>query len=182
MVPGARATSTSGPIRPALKPKRHLWQTPAHMTGAELQTENVAHLIQLALGPVFLISGVGITLSMMTQRLARIVDRARTLEEKREELADDKLRKRIDRDLRVILRRARYINSAIALGTVSALLTALVVTLLFASEFTPMRVGGIIAIMFVSSMLCLSTAFLMFLVEVRIATKSLRIGVSKHEP
>ena len=44
----------------------------------DLQTENVAKLIQLALGPVFLISGVGITLSMLTQRLARIVDRART--------------------------------------------------------------------------------------------------------
>ena len=41
------------------------------MTGVDLQTENVAHLIQLALGPVFLLSGVGITLSMLTARLAR---------------------------------------------------------------------------------------------------------------
>ena len=54
------------------------------MTGIDLQTENVAKLIQLALGPVFLISGVGITLSMLTNRLARIVDRARTLETQRE--------------------------------------------------------------------------------------------------
>src|SRR4249920_2494986 len=60
------------------------------MTGVDLQTENVAHLIQLALGPVFLISGVGITLSMLTQRLARIVDRARTLEEKREATSSEK--------------------------------------------------------------------------------------------
>jgi hypothetical protein len=124
------------------------------MTGVDLQTENVAHIIQLALGPVFLLSGVGITLSMLTQ---------------------------IDRDLRVILRRARYINSAIALCTTSALLTALVVTLLFASAFTPMSVGGVIAVMFVASMVCLSTAFLMFLIEVRIATNTLRIGVQKHE-
>ena len=151
------------------------------MTGVDLQTENVAHLIQLALGPVFLISGVGITLSMLTTRLSRIVDRARTLEDKREETVAHEKRKGIDRDLRVILKRARYINSAIALCTVSALFTALVVTLLFASAFTPMSVGAIIAIMFVSSMVCLSTAFFMFLIEVRIATKALRIGVHKHD-
>ncbi|HEV7609833.1 MAG TPA: DUF2721 domain-containing protein [Steroidobacteraceae bacterium] len=152
------------------------------MTGVDLQTENVAHLIQLALGPVFLISGVGITLSMLTQRLARIVDRARTLETQRESTSNEKKLAHIDEDLRFILRRARYINSAIALSTVSALFTALVVTLLFASEFTPMSVGGIIAIMFVASMVSLTTAFFMFLIEVRIATKSLRIGVHKHEP
>ena len=152
------------------------------MTGVDLQTENVAHLIQLALGPVFLISGVGITLSMLTQRLSRIVDRARTLEDRRE----------------VTTRRAqaqasstRTCASSCAVPatstapsrcrTTSALLTALVVTLLFASEFTPMRVGGVIAIMFVASMVCLSTAFLMFLIEVRIATNTLRIGVQKHD-
>ena len=153
----------------------------APMTGVDLQTENVAHIIQLALGPVFLLSGVGITLSMLTQRLSRIVDRARTLEDRREVTNSEPKLKVIDKDLRVILRRSRYINSAIALCTTSALLTALVVTLLFASAFTPMSVGGVIAVMFVASMVCLSTAFLMFLIEVRIATNTLRIGVQKHD-
>jgi hypothetical protein len=148
------------------------------MTGIDLQTENVARLIQLALGPVFLISGVGITLSMLTQRVARIVDRARSLEGRRESTTAEKTLAHIDEDLRVIFRRVRYINSAIALCTTSALLTALVVTLLFASEFTPMGVGGVIAGMFVAATACLALAFLMFLIEVRIATKALRIG--KH--
>ena len=147
----------------------------------DLQTENVAKLIQLALGPVFLISGVGITLSMLTQRLARIVDRARTLEDQREATSSEKKLATIDGDLRVIFRRARYINIAIALGTTSALLTALVVTLLFASEFVPLGVGGAIALMFVGSMAFLSSAFLMFLLEVRIAINTLRIGVQKHD-
>jgi CBS domain containing-hemolysin-like protein len=151
------------------------------MTGVDLQTENVAHIIQLALGPVFLLSGVGVTLSMLTQRLSRIVDRARTLEDRREATSNEARLKIIDKDLRIILRRARYINGAIALSTISALLTALVVTLLFASAFTPMSVGAVIAIMFVASMVSLSTAFLMFLIEVRIATNTLRIGVQKHD-
>jgi hypothetical protein len=146
----------------------------------DLQTENVAKLIQLALGPVFLISGVGITLSMLTQRLARIVDRARKLEEQREETNSAKKLETIDLDLKVIFRRARHINVAIALCTTSAFLTALVVTLLFASEFVPLGVGGIIAIIFVASMVCLSSAFLLFLFEVRIATNALRIGTHQN--
>jgi CBS domain containing-hemolysin-like protein len=146
------------------------------MTGVDLQTENVAHLIQLALGPVFLISGVGITLSMLTARLARIVDRARTLEDRREALTDPARIADIDQDLRYIVRRTRYINGAIIMSTLSAFFTALVVTLLFASAFSPLNVGAIIAILFVVSMLGLVTSFAMFLVEVRIATRSLRIG------
>jgi hypothetical protein len=146
----------------------------------DLQTENVAKLIQLALGPVFLISGVGITLSMLTQRLARIVDRARKLEEQREETNSAKKLETIDLDLKVIFRRARHINVAIALCTTSAFLTALVVTLLFASEFVPLGVGGVIAIIFVASMVCLSSAFLLFLFEVRIATNALRIGTHQN--
>jgi len=142
----------------------------------DLQTENVAKLIQLALGPVFLISGVGITLSMLTQRLARIVDRARKLESDRDETTHEKKLANIDEELKVIFRRARHINAAIALSTASALFTTLVVTLLFASEFVPLAVGVVIAILFVASMGCLSTAFLVFLLEVRIATKALRIG------
>jgi hypothetical protein len=146
------------------------------MTGIDLQTENIARLIQLALGPVFLLSGVGITLSMLTQRLARIVDRARTLEEQLERATDETRLKRIQKDLRAIWRRTRYINSAIALSTISALLTTIVVTLLFASEFTRMAVGVVVAIFFSAAMICLSTAFLMFLIEVRIAVNTLRIG------
>jgi hypothetical protein len=146
------------------------------MTGIDLQTETVARLIQLALGPVFLISGVGITLSMLTTRLARIVDRARTLEDRREHAQEDSRIAHIDEDLRFIVRRSRYINSAILLSTMAAFFTAIVVTLLFASEFFRLRAGGVIALMFVSSMVCLTLAFLMFLIEVRIATKSLRIG------
>ncbi len=152
-----------------------MWQTRA-MFGIDLQTENVAKLIQLALGPVFLLSGVGITLSMLTARLARIVDRARALEDRRDAATDTAKVVAIDEDLKFIVRRTRYINSAIALSTTSAFLTALVVTMLFASAFSPLNIGVAIAATFVASLACLSLSFLMFLIEVRIATRSLRIG------
>ena len=152
------------------------------MIGVDLQTENVAHLIQLALGPVFLISGVGITLSMLTQRLARIVDRARTLEDQtRADHRRGQAQASSTKTCKSILRRSRYINSAIALCTTSALLTTLVVTLLFASEFSPSAWAPSSPSCSWASMACLSTAFLMFLIEVRIATNTLRIGVQKHD-
>lgn len=150
------------------------------MTGIDLQTENIAKLIQLALGPVFLLSGVGITLSMLTQRLSRIVDRARTLEDQRERTTEEGRLKRIDKDLKAIFRRTKYINGAIALSTVSALLTTLVVTILFASEFTPIAAGIVVAVLFSAAMICLSLAFLMFLIEVRVAINTLRIGEHKY--
>jgi hypothetical protein len=146
------------------------------MTGVDLETAHVATLIQQALGPVFLISGVGITLSMLTARLARIVDRARTLEDRREATTDQARIADIDQDLRYIVRRTRYINGAIIMSTLSAFFTALVVTLLFASAFLPLNVGVFIAVLFVLSLLGLVTSFAMFLIEVRVATRSLRIG------
>jgi hypothetical protein len=139
--------------------------------------QDVAHLIQSAVGPVFLISGVSVTLNVLTSRLARAVDRARGLERDRSAAdANDARRGSIDAHLAVLARRARLINAAITLCTISALLTTFVVVLLFADAFVPLNFDGYVAAMFVASMLCLAAAFLVFLIEVRIATAALRIG------
>jgi CBS domain containing-hemolysin-like protein len=135
---------------------------------------DVAHVIQSALAPVFLISGVGVMLGVLTNRLARIVDRARVWEaeaEKEEHRAAD-----LDERLQVLARRARYISSAITMCAVSALLVALVVVALFANAFLAFNLSALIAILFVAAMLTLTAAFLVFLIEVRIATSAIRIG------
>jgi Protein of unknown function (DUF2721) len=135
---------------------------------------DVAHVIQSALAPVFLISGVGVMLGVLTNRLARIVDRARVWEteiEKASHRAPD-----LDVRLEALARRARYINSAITMCAVSALLVALVVVALFANAFLAVDLSGLIAILFVAAMLALTGAFLAFLIEVRIATATIRIG------
>jgi hypothetical protein len=135
---------------------------------------DVAHVIQSALAPVFLISGVGVMLGVLTNRLARIVDRARVWEaeaEKETERAAD-----LEARLQVLARRSRYISTAITMCAVSALLIALVVVALFANAFLAVNLAGLIAILFVSAMLALTGAFLWFLIEVRIATAAIRIG------
>jgi len=135
---------------------------------------DVAHVIQSALAPVFLISGVGVMLGVLTNRLARIVDRARVWENEAERETERSAD--LQERLQVLARRARYISSAITMCAISALLVALVVVALFANAFLAVQLSALIAILFVAAMLALTGAFLAFLIEVRIATAALRIG------
>jgi hypothetical protein len=135
---------------------------------------DIAHLIQSALAPVFLLSGVGVTLSVMTGRLARAVDRARHLEELLTRHPADA--RQIHDDLRVLQRRTRYIHAAITMCGCSAVLIALVVITLFANAFFGSGFAGTIALLFVGAMLFITGAYIAFLVEVRLATRNLRIG------
>lgn len=142
---------------------------------AALAVTDVTHAMQLALGPVFLLNGVGVLLSMLTSRLARIIDRARNLEKNLHE-AGEAERNEIQRVLRFTSRRARLVNRAITLGTVAALLVALVVALLFAAAFVTFPTAPVIAVLFVICMGALVGALLCFLIEVRMATEALRFG------
>ena len=147
------------------------------MNAAAVQATDVAHLIQVALTPIFLISAIGVTLNVLTSRLSRIVDRARVMESQ----ASHPDYKAEGRDLHAALgvleRRARYIYAAITLITLSALFIALVVVMLFVNAFAHWDLAAFIAIMFILSMLALASALTAFLIEVRIATTTLRIGI-----
>ncbi len=138
---------------------------------------DIAHLIQVALTPIFLISAIGVTLNVLTSRLARIVDRARAMEKELQEPDYSGAGRDLNAALQVMARRASYMNGAITLITISALFIALVVTMLFVNAFLRWDLSSFIAIMFIFSMLSLAAALLAFLIEVRIATKTLRIGL-----
>jgi hypothetical protein len=138
---------------------------------------DIAHLIQSSVAPVFLLSGVAATLGVLTNRLARIVDRARALEA---QLAGHPSEApHLHGDLAVLARRADYINIAISLSTIAALLVALVVVTLFANAFFASELSVAIALLFVGAMVSLSAAYIAFFVEVRIAVASLRIGIRR---
>jgi CBS domain containing-hemolysin-like protein len=138
---------------------------------------DIAHLIQVALTPIFLISAIGVTLNVLTSRLARIVDRARAMEDRL--LHPDYVQdgRDLHAQLKVMARRSRWINAAIILITLSALFIALVVVMLFVNAFLRYELSAVIAGMFIMSMLTLAAALLAFLIEVRIATTTLRIGI-----
>ena len=138
------------------------------------ETIDIAHVIQAAIAPVFLLTGVASMLGVLTNRLARIVDRARALETRL--TAHPGSAEQLHTDLAVLARRARYINVAISLCAIAALLVALVVVTLFANAFLGVQLGGVIALLFVGAMLVLSAVFVTFFIEIRYATAALRIG------
>ncbi len=141
---------------------------------------DIVHLIQSAVAPVFLLSGVAATLGVLTNRLARIVDRARALEDRIENRPGSV--HKLHHDLEVLARRSRYINAAITMSALSALLVALVVIALFANAFFDARLAATTALLFVGAMLFLIGAFGAFLIEVRIATATLRFVAAPQTP
>jgi CBS domain containing-hemolysin-like protein len=147
------------------------------LSALSVQSADIAHLIQVALTPIFLISAIGVTLNVLTSRLARIVDRARAMESELRRPDYQAGERDLHAALGVLARRARYINAAITLITLSALFIALVVVMLFVNAFAHWDLAAFIAIMFILSMLALAGAFTAFLIEVRIATTTLRIGI-----
>jgi hypothetical protein len=135
----------------------------------------IAHVIQLAVAPVFLLSGIAAMLAVMTNRLARIVDRARALEI--EHLgAPAELRDWIGRELVPLSRRARLVGVAITLCTVTALLVCAVIVILFLGAFLHFDPYVPVALTFIAAMLAFFVGLLAFLREVLMATASLRIG------
>ena len=140
-----------------------------------LHVAGVAPVIQAAVAPVFLLAGVATTLNVLATRIARIIDRARLMEDRlpaaTADHADD-----LHGRLRVLSRRATLINRAIALCVLCGLLVSLVVAALFVSALLGIDLALPIAIAFVVALLSFAAALLHFLREVFIATASLSFG------
>lgn len=143
----------------------------------------VAQIIQLAVAPVFLLAGVGAFLNVCALRLARIVDRARTVQpavlQTRGSEHDEAVR-----ELRVLDRRMWLVSWAIFLTVLSAVLVCAVVVLLFAGGLTGAHVGTAISLLFIGSMVSLAIGFALFLFETRFALRNVRIErhILDHQP
>ena len=144
----------------------------------EAATPNVVHVIQLAVAPVFLLSGVGVILTVLTNRLARIIDRARLLEDRLHNQAAEHLAE-MNTELSLLAHRAWMVNLALTLSTSCALLVCLVIALLFVGSALGIDLGTVISIMFVTAMACLVGGLTIFLREIYLGTASLRIGRRK---
>jgi hypothetical protein len=138
------------------------------------QIAAVAHVIQLAVAPVFLLSGIGAMLMVLTNRLARVVDRARALEAT---LSIDKpIPAPIQAELSTLARRAKLVGGSITLCTVTALLVCAVIAMLFLGDFVQFDVSLVVRSLFLASMATFFAALVLFLREILIATRTMRIG------
>ncbi|MBM5821035.1 DUF2721 domain-containing protein [Cyanobium sp. N.Huapi 1H5] len=130
--------------------------------------------IQLSVAPVFLFTGVTGLLSLFSSRLARIIDRTRVLQEalaksRAKPDPDPEDGDRLEQVLAVQRRRTFLINRAILAVTVTALLVAAVVAVLFISAVAALDVTAIVVPLFVTAMGAMIVGLLLFLLEVQLA-------------
>jgi hypothetical protein len=138
----------------------------------EIQLGDVGNIIQLAIAPVFLLTGVGTNMMVLTNRLARIIDRSRVLEERLRN-CESAQKTEFQAELDMLYPRAYLINRAISLSTACALLVCLVIAALFVGDALNIRLGNFIASFFILAMLSLIGSFVYLLREIFIATRTL---------
>ena len=139
----------------------------------EIRLGEIGHIIQLSIAPVFLLTGVGTNMLVLTNRLARIIDRSRALEERGESVDIQIPDERREQEMEILFRRAQKINRAITLSTTCALLICVVVAALFLGDALNLRLGTLIATLFVLAMVALTGSFIYLLREILLATEFL---------
>ena len=134
----------------------------------------VADTVRLAVAPVFLLTGIGAFLNVCATRLSRIVDRSRDIEP----LLLKSRGAEHDRwlaEIHILDRRMSLVASAITFSVSSAVMTCIVVALLFASNFVATRLGLAIALLFIGATVSIAIGFAIFLVETRLGARAVRV-------
>ena len=144
------------------------------MGNPPVELGDLAHAIQLALAPVFLLTGIAGILNVMPGRLARIIDRGRYLTER--ELPPAMVASAAYRvELASLEFRRHLASSAIAASTLSALLVCVVIASLFVQVLLQVELKWVVGALFTGSTLALVVGLGYFLREVHLATKTVRI-------
>ncbi|MGZ4999585.1 MAG: DUF2721 domain-containing protein [Methylomonas sp.] len=133
----------------------------------------IALAIQQAVAPVFLLTGVGAMLGVMTSRLGRTVDRFR-------QLGETGLDKH-NQEMAVLSQRARWIHWAISLCTLCALLISVSIVALFVGVELSIDLSDVVAMLFVAAMLALISGLLCFLREIALATGIIDIRTYRND-
>jgi len=140
----------------------------------------IAHAIQLAIAPVFLLTGIAGLLNVMATRLARVIDRTRTFETTWTAL-DVRARSAARVELGSLEKRRRACSWSITYCTTAALLICLVIVALFVEEFLSINLRLFAGALFVVAMVALIGGLSCFLREVYLATHTTTIDLARFE-
>ncbi len=144
------------------------------MQAALVTSTSIAQVIQLSVAPVFLLTGVSGLLTVLTNRLGRIIDRIRALEERHAKASTTPEKETLE--LKVLARRAKWINRSIGLCTFCALLICLVIATLFIADFLSINGSLLVAALFTTAMLSLILGLLSFQREIYLAIRKVNVS------
>ena len=150
------------------------------MPNPSVNLNDIGQAIQLALAPVFLLTGIAGMLNVMAGRLARIIDRGRQLTEGPLQNADA-LSPSQAWDLSSLERRRHLASAAITACTFSALLVCTVITALFLEVLLSLEFKWVVGLLFTGSTLALVVGLAYFLREVHLATQTVRFRSNRKD-
>ena len=134
----------------------------------------IVPVLQVAIGPVILISGVGLLLLTMTNRLGRAIDRARLLKAELSKRADED-RAQVQAQLAIIYRRARMIRLTIILAALSVLLASALIITLFVTALLKLESSFCVASIFIACMVSLFASLVTFIFDINMSLQALKL-------
>ena len=136
--------------------------------------DRIVTTLQLAIGPVIVISGAGLVLLSITNRFGRVIDRSRSLAESKHSSSISKTHG-IENQLMILIRRARLLRMAIAFASLSILLAAFLVIALFLIELANLEATSLIIVIFICCMGSLIVSLLFFIADVNVSLSALKL-------
>jgi hypothetical protein len=132
-------------------------------------------ILQLSIGPVILISGVGLLLLTLTNRFGRLLDRSRALHRETPKSPTDAsdLRQQID----ILQRRAGILRLSIILGAVTVLLVAVLILVLFLAALLNLEAGWLVIALFCVSQVALIGSMLAFIRDMNLSLAAVRLEI-----
>jgi hypothetical protein len=159
--------------RPALRP-----YVAGGMTNHTLA--EIVPYLQIAIGPVILISGVGLLLLSMTNRFGRVIDRSRILARESASTPSDK-QAALHEQVAILYRRARLLRLSIGLALGAALLAGLLIISLFAGALMTVNVVLAVELLFVGSMALLIASLVVLLLDINLSLHAVTLELKSHK-
>jgi hypothetical protein len=142
-----------------------------------MDTNEVVRMLQVAVTPVVLISGIGLLLLSMTNRLGRVVDRARVLAKEVRTAPEDRV-ERYRNQLQLLYRRAVLLRSAIVASSVSILLVGVIILELLSELLLAWPINTLIIVTFAACILSLVVSMIYFLNDLTLSLRALWVEIS----
>jgi hypothetical protein len=133
-------------------------------------------ILQLAIGPVILISGVGLLLLTLTNRFGRLLDRSRLLNR---EKAPAELLEGVQAQIEILHRRAEILRLSIILGATTVLLVAVLILVLFVAALFQLEAGWLIVALFSTSQISLIGSMLTFIRDMNLSLAAVKLELKR---
>jgi hypothetical protein len=145
-----------------------------------IPVQQLIPVLQIAIGPVILISGVGLVLLSLTNRFGRAIDRSRQLGREMRE-AGSAERQKLALQVEVLYRRARVIRLSIILATLSILLAAVLIIVLFVAASLKLEAGLAISLLFICCMSSLIGSLMAFIRDIQLSLHALKLELDSEQ-